>query len=605
MSDRIMNNIFYLKSPILDEMHYTENPYPLLFHSLIKFLSRRCEIPRHMTFTYLLFFCGIPFWLASAALATEASPPPSLSTSTVTNPVLAGFHPDPTICHNGPDFYLAHSSFEYFPGVTIFHSRDLVQWEPVSNALNTKDQLDLTGIPASGGIFAPTLRYHQGIYYLVTTLVRRTEPKVTGERSGNFIVTATSPNGPWSSPHWIDQAPGIDPSLLFDDDGSVYLCGNMRPEKVVRESHRNIWIRKLDLATWTLVGPEGILDAQPYYAKETIGAPNNFEGPHLYKKDGTYYLLISHGGTGTNHALSIWRSPSPLGPWEGNPANPILTHRKTHNVGLTCTGHGDLVQAEDGRWWMVALGIRDEMGLSPMGRETLLVPVDWSGAWPVINPGPHRGLIDPTLALPYPASAARPKLEVHCDFDQERLPLDWKTIRTPSQIWWDLKQKPGWLTLALRPDRISEISQPSWYGVPVTERTCEATTILDFHPRDPKECAGLAILRSQAACWTLVVEDLGSGAEAAVYEGEKRLGALAVDVVHPVELKIRLEFPRLVFSVRQDLKPWTVILNCDAARLGTDRDGRFTGSMIGVYASSRGGKTERTAAFDVFHYISR
>ena len=543
--------------------------------------------------------------LGSTALAIDASPPSVPSVRTAANPIFRGFHPDPTICRNGADFYVAHSSFEYFPGVTIFHSRDLVQWEPVSNVLSTKEQLDLTNIPASAGIFAPTLRYHKGTYYLVTTLVRRTEPKISGERSGNFIVTATSPTGPWSAPHWIDRAPGIDPSLFFDDDGSVYLCGNLRPDKVVRESHRNIWIRKLDLATWTLVGPEGILDAEPYYAQDKIGLPNNFEGPHLYKKDGTYYLLISHGGTGINHALSIWRSPNPLGPWEENPSNPILTHRKIRNGGLSCTGHGDLVQAEDGRWWMVALGIRDDKGFSPMGRETLLAPVDWSGAWPVINPGSHRGLIDPVLIPPYPASGGRTTDEVHVGFDQDHMPLDWKTIRTPSQTWWDLKGKLGWLTLALRPDQLSQISQPSWYGLPVTELTCEATTTLVFHPGNPKECVGLAILRSQAACWSLVIENLGGGTEASVYEGSRRLGALGVDVSQPVELKIRVQFPRLFFAVRQGGKPWTAILDCDAARMSTDRDGRFTGAMIGVYASSRGEKSTRTAAFDAFHYIPR
>lgn len=531
------------------------------------------------------------------------SPSPVLTKAKAFNPIIPGFHPDPSICRVGDDYYLANSSFEYFPGVPIFQSKDLIHWKAIGHALDRKDQLDLTRARCDGGIYAPTLRFHEGTFYMVTTL---TSP-VTGatNQRGDFIVTATNPAGPWSLPHWINQAKGIDPSLFFNDDGSVYMCGNAKPEKILNEKHRVIWIQKLNLKTWQLEGPQGILDSAHYFTSGKLGSVSNFEGPHLYKKGGIYYLLLSHGGTGKNHAVSIWRSSTPLGPWEENPSNPILTQRmemKDRTPGITCTGHADLVQGTDGRWWMVFLGVRGEDGNSPMGRETFLEPVDWSGIWPIVNPS-HSGRTDFTIDSPDSSNTNLVAGNFHTDFQDRLLSPEWSMIRTPNAPWWSFPKKGGGISLQLRPDEISGTNQPSFLGIRITEPNCRASTSLSINPVSPEECAGLAIERSSVACWTLVVENPGNSPQVSVYEGTNRLASHTIKPDAKTELRISMMFPKLDFSFKQGSEDWKTIATSEAPAIATAPPGHFTGAMIGLYASSRGKESDQRANFDYFEYV--
>lgn len=266
---------------------------------------------------------------------------------TYTNPVIPGFNPDPSICRVGEDYYLATSSFEYFPGVPIYHSKDLVHWQMIGHALDRPSQLNLDGVKCSAGIYAPTLRYQNGTFFMTTTL--------TGD-AGNFIVTATHAAGPWSEPHWIEDAPGIDPSLFFDDDGKIYFCGTKGAERQLWPTHNNIWVQQLDTVQWKLVGPKiEVIDGSAFYKSNTRmdggleTGMNNFEAPHLYKKEGRYYIILAHGGTGHNHAVSIWASDQVFGPYNSCPQNPILTHRDlSAHFPITATGHGDLIQTQQG-----------------------------------------------------------------------------------------------------------------------------------------------------------------------------------------------------------------------------------------------------------------
>ncbi len=554
-----------------------------------------------MTQALLALLLGIPAGILPlrAENVAQTGNPPSAKTTTASNPILPGFHPDPTICRDGDTYYLATSSFEYFPGVPVYSSKDLVHWDPIGHVLSTRENLDLSGVPCSGGIFAPTLRFHDGTYYMVTTLVGAPSYPFN---THDFIVTATNAAGPWSAPHWIEGAKGIDPSLFFDDDGTVYMCGNASPEHKVHEKHRVIWIQKLNTKTWKLEGPEGILDAAPYFASNKLGSVSNFEGPHLYRKGDYYYLMLSHGGTGMNHAVSIWRSNSPLGPWEENPANPIVTHRTTHYGGINCTGHADLVQGNEGDWWMVLLGVRDGKGKSPMGRETFLAPVDWSGDWPVVNPGPHASLVDLNFTPPHSLTSEKVSRDFRTDFQEKNLSPEWSMIRTPVEPWWDFQTKPGWLSLKLRPEQLTELLQPSFLGLRVTDTSCQATTRVLLNPSDAGECAGLGILRSSGACWMLVVEKPMTGSEVSVYEGIRKLGSLAVKSDQPVDLRIRVAFPLLHFECREEGGDWKQILECEAPALASDQGGRFTGSFVGLYASSRGKPSDNHAAFDFFEY---
>ena len=289
------------------------------------------------------------------------------------SPVIPGFHPDPSICQAGGDYYLACSSFEYFPGVPIFRSRDLRHWEQAGNALERPSQLVLPeSVPGSGGIFAPTLRHHDGRFYLVTS-------NFWG--GGTLLFTADRAQGPWSDPVVIGWQLHVDPDLAWDADGTCYLTAAGYLTVAGIEQAR------LDTSTGALLE-----EPRPLWSG-TLAYP---EAPHLYEIGGTWYLMIAEGGTERGHCVSIARGPSPQGPFAPCPANPILTHRSTTDP-VQNTGHGDLVQAPDGSWWLVFLGVRPKGG-SPgyhvLGRETFIAPVTWEGGWPVVGEIAGRARLD-------------------------------------------------------------------------------------------------------------------------------------------------------------------------------------------------------------------
>jgi beta-xylosidase len=320
-------------------------------------------------------------------------------------PVVGGFHPDPSVCRVGSDYYLACSSFTYFPGVPIFHSRDLLTWRQLGNALDRPTQLRLAGAPPSKGIYAPTLRHHDGRFWLVTT---NTADK------GSFIVTAADPAGPWSDPVWLPEVVGIDPDLAWDADGTCW-C-----------TYQGISQLPIDPRTGAaLAAPRPLWSGTP-------GAQWP-EGPHLYQIGSYWYLLIAEGGTDRGHCVSVARGPSPNGPFEPCPANPILTARSTDRP-VQNTGHGDLVQAADGSWWLVFLGVRVRGGTPGhhvLGRETFLAPVTWHDGWPVVGdivPGPNA-----------PARADRDA------FDAPELHPRWVSLRSRPRL--ALDEPAGWLTL--------------------------------------------------------------------------------------------------------------------------------------------------------------
>jgi len=273
---------------------------------------------------------------------------------TYTNPVIPGGFPDPSICRVGDYYYTVHSTFEYFPGVPIFHSKDLVHWRQIGYCLTRESQLPLRKMRPGGGIYAPTLRYHDGLFYMITTNV---------DGGGNFYVTAKDPTGPWSEPVWLDKE-GIDPSLLFDDNGKIYYTRHVgQADGYIAQTLLNIGEGKL----------EGEL-------KKIWGGTGGIwpEGPHLYKINGKYYLMISEGGTSYGHMITIARSDSPWGPFEPNPDNPILTHKDREGNQFRALGHGDLVETPDG-WWIVFLGIRPQGGhYNHLGREMFLAPLEWN-----------------------------------------------------------------------------------------------------------------------------------------------------------------------------------------------------------------------------------
>jgi beta-xylosidase len=336
---------------------------------------------------------------------------------TYENPVISGFYPDPSVCRAGEDYYAVFSSFEYFPGVPIFHSRDLVHWRQIGNVLDRAGQLTLPdGIPSSRGIYAPTIRHHDGVFHVITTRVG-----AGGRPEGHLIVTSRRPEGPWSDPVTLDL-PGVDPDLAWDDDGACW-C-----------TFSGVRTARIDPATGAVLdGP------WPLWSGSGGQYP---EAPHLFRIDGWWYLLVSEGGTGDGHAVSIARSRLPRGPYEPCPSNPFLTHRGT-DLPIQSTGHADLVQAADGTWWLAVLGTRPR-GAFPrfhvLGREMFLAPVVWEDGWPVVGP------VQPQHVAPdvWHPQAPEPTRD---DFDRPGLSPGWITPRGRPDGCWSMQQRPGWLTL--------------------------------------------------------------------------------------------------------------------------------------------------------------
>lgn len=488
--------------------------------------------------------------------------------ATFQNPVLAGFSPDPSVCRVGEDYYLVTSTFAYFPGVPIYHSKDLVNWQQIGNVLERKEQLNLEQSSHSQGIFAPCLRYHDGLFYLITTNVTH---------GGNFFVTASNPKGPWSEPYFLDNAPGIDPSLFFDDDGHCYYVGTRpRPKGVRYNGDWEVWVQELDLKTKQLIGVstkiwQGAL-------REVIWP----EGPHLYKKDLFYYLMIAEGGTGFNHCVTIARSKQIDGPYEGNKNNPILTHRHLGKVyPVRNVGHGDLVSTPDGQWYMTCLASRDFNGYSNLGRETFLAKVEWEDGWPVVNPGEGRLLETQEHDLPLVP------VEKRTHFTFEKLLPEFLFLRNPYEENYQFTPE-GKLKLFATKATIGQLVSPSYLGLRQQSMNYCCQVHLNLAGQTAGE-AGLVILQSDTYSLRLTVTPKENkqlvrlitriqGVEQVIGEvslAEQELTLKLIGAGQLVKALVESSSQRLV-----------VAENVDVHYLSTEVAGGFVGCTLGVYTTS-------------------
>lgn len=517
------------------------------------------------------------------------------------NPVIPGCYADPSVCRVGEDYYLVSSSFEYFPGVPIFHSKDLVNWKQLGHVLDRPSQLDLDETPCSKGIYAATIRYHNGVFYMITTFVE----SVTGARK-NFYVTAANPEGPWSDPVWLTDAPGIDSSLFFDTDGKCYVMANRKPPGGQDyPKHMEIWMQELDITSGMLIGPKfSLWDG----AMKFIHAQ---EGPHMYKLNGYYYLIIAEGGTGHTHSVTIARSTAITGPYEGCKNNPILTHRHLgRNHPVSNIGHADIVQTQDGEWWMFCLGSRPYGGYyRNLGRETFLVPFVWEDGWPVVNPG--KGYVE--LEMP------RPSLPEHrwpskpaCDhFDTENLAWEWNFIRTPRGSFVSLTDRPGHLRLKLKPETMTESVNPSFVGRRQQHIRFAARTMLDFAPKTDKEVAGLILLQNTDYQYRAEYTRNGTGHVVRLIQRvEGKDQTLAEHVLDRAEggiLYLRVEAigQDYSFYFATQAESWMPLFeHADGTILSVDVAGGFSGTYIGLFATSNGETSENVADFDYFEYTA-
>lgn len=399
------------------------------------------------------------------------------------NPILSGFYPDPSICEVGEDFYLVNSSFAYFPGLPVFHSRDLAHWEQIGNCMERVSQLPLEGAKHSGGLFAPTIRYHEGTFYVICTNVTH---------GGNFIVTAQNPAGPWSEPSYLEGADGIDPSLFFDENGRCYYIGtHPNPAGCQYDGDWYIWVQELDLAAMKLVGEvHNVWNG----AMRGVHWP---EGPHLYKKGEYYYILHAEGGTGPEHAVSVCRSRNVFGPYENNFCNPVFTHRHLGSAyPIQYVGHADLVETSRGDWYMVMLAVRPLKGYTTLGRETFLARVIWEKDWPVVNPG--VGMLTDTVEINLPEWKPETVInqkEKYYDFTKQRsLGAEFLTIRNPQEGAYALTEKG--LQMSFGKHTLKEKESPSYLALRQENHFFEAAAVLSTANLSEGKKAGIALVQS-------------------------------------------------------------------------------------------------------------
>jgi alpha-N-arabinofuranosidase len=495
-------------------------------------------------------------------------------------------HPDPTICRVGRDFYLACSSFEYFPGVPVFHSRDLVAWQQIGHALTRRSQLDLTGERSSGGIYAPTLRHHDGTFYLVTTHAGR----------GHFVVTAKHPRGPWSDPFLLDSD-GIDPSLAFLDDRVYYT----RTGKGTDEDHPFVYQSELE---WSAGAPA--LARRPRVIWKGTGGiwP---EAPHLHRRGRWYYLLTAEGGTSYGHSVVVARSTRPYGPFEPSPYGPLLTHRGRPRHPIQATGHADLVELEDGSTWAVILGIRPAPGRHHhLGRETFLAPVEWGAdGWPRM-PALELRMEAPALRpSPQPVPAARE------EFAGRELSPHWMFVRNPACGSWSLRQRPGFLRLHGLPGTLSDTAPLALVCRRQQHLQVTMRAQLEHEPRNAGELAGMCVRANEAFHAALLVGRGERGRELRLVQalnGRLRMVGRAPLRPGPVTLAVQASASEYTFGggaggtyhalgcvPTKDLSAESIL-----RRTGSHH---FTGATVGLFATGGGSKSTVAADFGWFEYL--
>lgn len=501
------------------------------------------------------------------------------------NPIIPGFYPDPSICRVESDYYLVNSSFEYFPCIPIFHSRDLVNWTQIGHCVSESNQLQLKpGFPNSLGMYAPTIRYHNGIFYVICTNVA-----LKDKDDGNFIVFSKDPRGAWSQPIFVD-CPGIDPSLLFDDDGKVYYVG----------AHEEIFLAEMDVTNGRLLSKR-----TPIWGG-TGG--NNPEGPHLYKINGYYYLLIAEGGTEHGHMVTIARSKDIYGPYESCPHNPVLTNRGTR-LPIKAVGHADLVEDQNGNWWAVCLGIRpiSYPFRHNLGRETFLAPLSWNDdGWPEFGSDGHLHEEVETDLLPLELGSMDEQnrfTRYYIDFCRQKPDHSWNTIYNPMDGFW--KSTKNGLALFACKNSIMDAKPMAWLGRRQQHHDCIVKTKLMFSPTHDGEEAGLSIYLNHRHHYEIALTMVNMK-KSLIFR--RQIGSLwKIENLRSynsdyVELVIEANKQAYVFKFIDGIDD-TILGSGETAYLTTEVGGVFTGNFFALYATNSNEEHKSIAHFLDFEYI--
>ena len=536
-----------------------------------------------------------------------------LGQDTFTNPIIKGGYPDPSICKVGNTFYLVNSSFEYFPGLPIHKSKDLINWELIGYGLHRESQasstINLVDVQSNGGIHAPTIRYNKGVYYIISTNVYFDAEKKKADMV-NFIITANNPAGPWSDPIHVEGAPGIDPDLFFDDNGRVWYVGNQAPENPSFDGEGEIWLQELDLNEYSLIGERHLL---------WRGACGGVwaEGPHMYKKDGKYYLIIAEGGTSFNHAVMVAMSENIEGPYISNPRNPILTSRHlSYDNWVNSTGHGDIIELDDGRYYIVFLGIRNEINRgSNMGRETFIAPLSWErepfewkenkDLWPVVSP--ISGKIEKVNKVIFENSVQENSNNFRDDFNEKNLNLKWNFRRIPLEDIYSLSTRAGYLRMYCNQNIIKERSRAALMGFKQKETDFEYFINMNFNPEKDKAEAGVSIFQKDDNYinFTVFKKEEKIFIKMYAFQNDKIISISEQEIADykgKIKLKISSEEGEYKFSYSTRgfrYRLFSKIKNDIVKSEG------YTGAHIGLYATSNGDKSNDYADFDYIDYTSK
>ena len=545
------------------------------------------------------------------------------------NPIIPGSYPDPSICRVGNDYYIVNSSFEYFPGLPIHHSKDLVNWNLIGYGLHRDDQcsgeMNLVDVQTDGGIHAPSIRYHDGLFYIITTNVYSPGPQQPTEMI-NFIITAEQVEGPWSNPHIIEGAPGIDPDIIFDD-GKVWYVGTHVPEKPNFNGEGEIWLQELDLDDWSLKGERYFLWRGALYYGTWA------EGPHIYKRNGFYYLLIAEGGTSLEHAVMVSVSDNVKGPYVPNARNPILTSRHLSNdYWVNSIGHADLLELADGRWYMVALGIRSEIDTySNMGRETHLIPVTWEEEpfewkydkiekewselpdgerfeklrrvnyeWPVCSP--LTGRVERSFPLPFTNLPQFNKQTFRDDFDSKNLNLEWNFRRVPQKGTYLINHKDGFLRLFSSKNVIENRKGCSLLGIRQIETDFEFSVKMLYNPTIQGGQAGISLFQKDNNYFTFTVEKNKENHVLKLLLKERKKEPV---VIH--QTFIKSYNGSITFKVNSENNSYNFYYSLDDGNsyksfleTGSDKilSNGYTGAYMGLYTTINGKNIDEFADFD-------
>ena len=489
------------------------------------------------------------------------------------NPIISGYNPDPSICRVGEDYYIVNSSFEFFPGVPLYHSTNLVNWELTGYCLTRKSQDPLDGARSSGGIYAPMLCYHDGVFFMTTT-------NVTG--GGHLIVHTDDLNKGWSEPAWVDQD-GIDPTLFFEGD-DVYFAST----SVDENGRQGIFMCRIDPYTGEKLTESVCIS----YGCGGI-CP---EGPHLYKWFGKYYLLLAEGGTEYGHMVTLQRSDSLYGPYEPCPHGPILTHRDDQAREIACTGHADIMQDHNGNWWLVCLGVRTGSGSSAytllhhLGRETFLAPVVWAeDGWPVVG---NNGKLALTMDGPLPGGPVKPVCRDFADdFRTEELSPHYNFVRNPEMAHYVRDAQAGTLTLHGTDVTLNDTASPTWIGVRQKEHdVCAETEVSLKNARDGAR-AGLTAFYNECYHYEIYVTNEEGSTKVCLARHIHDLFAVTASATLPaaehVQLKIEADRAMYHFYYRTEQEDaYRLLGSGSTAGLATEgtMTMTFTGTYLGMFA---------------------